>query len=741
MSVIDLVVIGTIIVTIVYFLRMRHHILLGSTRFGLLIIGLGLVTVAVSHFVEFASIHLPTTVLGERPAMAFISDLRLRYSGFITLISIGCISLGLLMNGRGLVRIVQNLRESEERFRDFAEASAEHYWQTDAQHRYDYFSSSHQESSGRSNEALIGQSIQNATDPAFQKQASWQYVLRQVNQRQPFRDVVFERQGVKPDEGIWIRVSGKPYFNDNGEFQGFRGSSTNVTKNRRAEVALHESEKNFRAITEGSPVPLLITRRGDGTILYANPQVGPVLGMLTEALKGRDINEFYVRPGERAMKVALLETEGLVADELIEMRRDDGTPISTIVSFQFINYAGEDAVLSSFQDVTDRMRLEEQLRQAQKMEAVGQLTGGVAHDFNNLMAVMVGNAEFLETFVGDDEKASRAVNAIIRAVDRGASLTHRLLAFSRQQPLSPVVVDVNDLIAGVADMFRRTLGETINLKVHGTQDQWTAMIDPHQFEDALLNLAINAKDAMPDGGMLVIETDNVTLDEAYAKQQQEVVPGDYVEVTMRDTGSGVQADDLEKVFEPFFTTKDVGEGSGLGLSMVYGFVKQSNGHVTIFSEVGEGTTVKLYLPRSSTGNASVAKLVEQKQHERGFERILVVEDDPDVREVLTDILRDQGYNVEEAEDGKAAIQMLNGDQMFDLLFSDIVLSGLMNGFELAEEAKRLRPSIKVLYTTGYAENASVHKGLLDRNTTLVRKPYRRSELLEKVRAMLDKGDA
>ena len=253
MSVIDLVIIGMIIFTILYFVQMRHRILLRSTRFGLSAVGLGLMAVAIFHLADFASIHLFPTVLGERPAMAFMNNLHLQYSGLVALISVGSISLGLLVNGRGLVRIVQNLRDSEERFRDFAEASAEHYWQTDAQHCYDYFSSSYQESSGRSNEALIGQPIENATDPAFQKQESWQYVLSQISQRQPFRDVVFERQGVKPDESVWIRVSGKPYYSDNGEFRGFRGSSTNTTENRRAEEALRESEKNFRAIAEGSP--------------------------------------------------------------------------------------------------------------------------------------------------------------------------------------------------------------------------------------------------------------------------------------------------------------------------------------------------------------------------------------------------------------------------------------------------------------------------------------------------------
>jgi CheY-like chemotaxis protein len=326
------------------------------------------------------------------------------------------------------------------------------------------------------------------------------------------------------------------------------------------------------------------------------------------------------------------------------------------------------------------------------------------------------------------------------AVDRGAALTSRLLAFSRKQPLSPVSADIAGLIRGLEDMFRRTLGETIDLRIANAPDLGLAMIDPHQFEDALLNLAINARHAMPDGGALVIETANATLDQTYAEQQQEVTPGDYVEVAVSDTGSGMPPEVLERSFEPFFTTKEVGMGSGLGLSMVYGFAKQSNGHVVIYSEVGHGTTVRLYLPRSGEAVDQEDAMAEAAKPERGSERILVVEDDPSVRGVPVKILRKQGYQVVEAEDGEAAIKLLQDDGPFDLLFTDIVLPGGMSGIEIAMEAARIQPSIKVLYTTGYAESAVIERGYLDPAATLVNKPYRRAELLEKVRTMLDSND-
>jgi CheY-like chemotaxis protein len=319
-------------------------------------------------------------------------------------------------------------------------------------------------------------------------------------------------------------------------------------------------------------------------------------------------------------------------------------------------------------------------------------------------------------------------------------LTGRLLAFSRKTTLSPVTTGVSELIGGVHDMLQRTLGETVELKVEGPPDLWPATIDPHQFELALVNLAINAKDAMPRGGTMTIETANVTLDKTFAEQHEEVIPGDYVEVAVSDTGTGMPHEVLEKVFEPFFTTKEVGEGSGLGLSMVYGFAKQSKGQITVNSEVDHGTTIKLYMPRSQEEAGESDTKDDTQEYARGSERILVVEDDPNVRKGPVKILRDQGYEVVEAGNGEEAINHLKTGQSFDLLFTDVVLPGGMTGVEIAEEAKRRQPGIKVLYATGYAENAVVHNGHLDPGVILVNKPYRRAELLGKVRAVLDSED-
>ena len=388
------------------------------------------------------------------------------------------------------------------------------------------------------------------------------------------------------------------------------------------------------------------------------------------------------------------------------------------------------------QDITEHKELEDQLRQSQKMEAVGQLTGGVAHDFNNLLAVILGNCELLEDRIGDDEEGRRQLEEIKRSVGRASSLTHRLLAFSRQQALSPVATNLNDMVAGLEELLHRTLGETIDLRVETTTDLWLATLDRHQFENVMVNLAINARDAMPAGGELTIETANTILDATDASQYEDVTPGDYVMVAVSDAGTGMPPEVLDKVFEPFFTTKGVGEGSGLGLSMVYGFVKQSGGHVKIYSEEGHGTTVKLYMPRSGDTAVEEDANEEVPEIERGAERILVVEDNESVLEISANIFRDWGYEVVEARNGDEAVDRLRDDQPFDLLFTDVVLPGARSGVDIAQEAKRLQPHIKVLYTTGYTDNAAMQKVKLDRGV-VINKPYRRAELLEQVRNMLD----
>ena len=392
------------------------------------------------------------------------------------------------------------------------------------------------------------------------------------------------------------------------------------------------------------------------------------------------------------------------------------------------------------QELAHRLRTEEALRQSQKMEAVGQLTGGIAHDFNNMLAVVVSALDLLaRKYLQDDPLAMRYVDAARNGTKRAAQLTHRLLAFSRQQPLRPEALNANRLVSGMSDLLRHALGASIQLEAVQAGGLWRTHADPNQLENAILNLAVNARDAMPDGGRLTIETGNAFLDDRYAAEQVGLLPGQYVMVAVTDTGNGMTPEVISRAFDPFFTTKEVGRGTGLGLSQVYGFVKQSGGHVKIYSEPGQGTTVKIYLPRllhaqDEDAQTSPAPLTA---HADGRETVLVVEDEAAVRAMSVDALSELGYRVLEADGAEAALRLLDAHPEIALMFADVVMPG-MNGRKLADEARRRRPDLKVLFTTGYTRNAVVHNGVLDAGVDLLGKPFTLEELGASVRAVLDK---
>jgi nitrogen-specific signal transduction histidine kinase len=394
-------------------------------------------------------------------------------------------------------------------------------------------------------------------------------------------------------------------------------------------------------------------------------------------------------------------------------------------------------------DLTERKRTEAQLVQAQKMETVGQLSGGIAHDFNNLLTVIIGNAETLNEKLRARPDLKQLSDGILAAGARGAELTKHLLAFSRRQVLQPVPIDCNELLSNLQRLLQRTLREDIEIRLELSPLLVRAMADAAQLESAVINLSLNAQDALPEGGSLVFATSIAPLDQHYRDLNPEVEPGNYVLISVTDDGIGMSQDVLQRAFEPFFTTKDVGKGSGLGLSMVYGFVKQSGGHVAIYSEPGLGTTVRLYLPMVQDGSAEPAALdsASAESGPGGSERVLVVEDDPFVRGYTVATLESLGYKVQTAANGREALTLLaEARDRFEVLFTDIVMPGGVNGWELAVRAREIAPALKVLFTSGYPMDSLLAQGRISPGETLLMKPYRKSELALRMRQVLAARD-
>ena len=392
------------------------------------------------------------------------------------------------------------------------------------------------------------------------------------------------------------------------------------------------------------------------------------------------------------------------------------------------------------ESLDSRLKTEEKLRQSQKMEAVGQLTGGIAHDFNNLLAGISGSMELMLIHIkkGRHDVLPRYAEAALDAARRAATLTHRLLAFSRHQKLDPKAVDLNQLVNGMEDLIRRSVGPGVRLDVIGAGALWTTIIDPNQLENALLNLCINARDAMPSGGRLTIETSNKWFDDR-AAAECDLPPGQYVSISVTDTGTGMPAEVVARAFDPFYTTKPIGAGTGLGLSMVYGFARQSGGQVSIYSEVGRGTTMRVYLPRHSAALPLViaVPIVTRPAESARVETILVIDDEPTVRMFVTEVLQHMGYQTIEATDGAAGLAILHSNARIDVLITDVGLPGGLNGRQVANAARLERPEVKVLFITGYAENSAINHGHLDHGMQMLTKPFTVNDLSAKVTALLD----
>lgn len=485
-----------------------------------------------------------------------------------------------------------------------------------------------------------------------------------------------------------------------------------------------------------SSLDLILIVDREGTVIDISPSAEAILGYRPEEMIGRK-GAALLHPGdlERAREEMRAARQGR-ATRNFDCRyvHRDGRIVPLTLSGAWLEL--EQRYFFIGRDMTERIALEQELRQSQKLDAIGHLTGGVAHDFNNILTVITGTIEILADAVAHSPQLAAIARMIDDAAWRGADLIQQLLAFARKQPLQPQSTDVNRLVLDTAKLLRPTLGESVEIKMTLEEDAWPAMIDPSQLGTALINLAVNARDAMPGGGKLILETGNVMLDASFATiHAEEVRPRPYVMIAVTDTGVGIPADIRDRVFEPFFTTKEVGQGTGLGLSMVYGFVKQSGGHIKIDSEEGHGTAFKLYLPRSSESVAPIERPVAAAA-EGGEETILVVEDDALVRQYVVAQLESLRYAVLAAASAREALDMIAAGRAFDLLFTDVILGSGFNGPALADEILRLRPGVKVLYTSGYTKDAMATHGRIDPGVALIHKPYRKIELARKIRAVL-----
>ena len=540
-----------------------------------------------------------------------------------------------------------------------------------------------------------------------------------------------------------VSLSVSPLRSPSGTVVGASKIARDVTERKNAEEALLESEEMARGIIE-TALDAFIQMDEDGRVIGWNPQAEAVFGWSRDEVIGKALGDLIVPERLRARHTAgvarFLQGGGsTILGKRIEMDalRRDGTEIKVELKVTALRRRSGYVFNAFVQDFPEKRALDEQLRMSQKMEAIGQLTGGVAHDFNNMLTVITGTIEILAEGVANDPKLAATVKLIDEAATRGVEMTQRLLAFARKQPLQPYSTDVNTLLVDAAKLLRQTLGEQIEIESILQDELPPVLVDASQLTTALLNLALNARDAMPYGGKLMLETCDVSLDEAYARANGEVRPGQYVMVAVSDTGRGIPAAIRDRVFDPFFTTKAPGKGTGLGLSMVYGFVKQSGGHIKIYSEEGQGTSIKIYLPQARETD-KVLELALAAPIEGGQETVLVVEDDALVRNFVTGQLKSLGYTTLVAANAAEALSLINRGATLDLLFTDVVMPGTMNGRQLAEEVVKRLPTVKVMFTSGYTQNAIVHHGRLDPDIILLPKPYRKSDLARLVRVALSR---
>ena len=644
------------------------------------------------------------------------------------------------------------IRESEQRFRLVANSAPVPMWVSRLDGNRAFVNQAYIDFLGLSYEDCLVFDWREALHPDDLQRI----LIEQVAGERSKRPFALEARYRRADgEWRWLRSESQPRWGPDGAHIGFIGVAHDITSSKQAEIELRGLNERLEAEVEARTLErdriwntsqdLLVVTAADGAWLNVNPAIDPILGWTERDVLGKT-SQWLEHPDDISRtkaELAYLAAGGKTQRFENRLRHRDG-------SYRWLSWtAAEEGghIYAVAHNVTDEKEAaetlrntEEALRQSQKMEAVGQLTGGIAHDFNNLLQGIVGSLDLVEKRLADGRlgEVQRFVNGAMTSANRAAALTHRLLAFSRRQPLDPKPVKANPLIASMEDLLRRTMGETIQLELSLSSRLWVTLCDQNQLENSILNLSINARDAMPEGGTLTIATSNATLDDTYAGAQGDVLPGDYICITVTDTGIGMTPDVAARAFDPFFTTKPTGQGTGLGLSMIYGFARQSDGHVEIQTEPNKGTTIKLFLPLYS-GEGETPISSEQSieaQPPGGGQTVLVVEDEALVRLLIVDVLNELGYTALEAADGPSGLRILQSQQRIDLLITDIGLPGL-NGRQMADAARLQRPDLKVLFMTGYAESAAIAQGILSPGMQMITKPFAMDTLTKRIRTLVE----
>lgn len=655
-------------------------------------------------------------------------------------------ALGATFAYRTTSRVIDALETEEKKFHDFAESASDWFWSQNQDLQFSSLGTGNRPETALYENAVVGRTREEfaAEDTSTEK---WRRHRADVTARRPFRNFVYDMRTISGDI-LTVSVSGVPVFDESGDFVGYRGTGSDLTPLFERDRLLEAADRRLRAVFDGMTLGVVLID-ATGAIRFLNRKAEQMFGYRQQEIVGKNVATLVPDPDHSRHDSYISEYLQKGENKIIGIGREvlarhaDGTTFPIHLGISELEMEGRRHFLGALTDLSKVKSLEAQLRHASKLEAIGQLSGGIAHDFNNLLAIILGNLELIQRDLDAEQKAYAQIGKAISAAERGAGLTRKLLDFSRQSPektdLAPV--DINQSILDLKDLLARSLTASVRLEIDLSTGLPRAKTDKEELEDALINLIVNARDAMPDGGTIIIETGRIRIDESDNQAFSSLAAGSYIQISVTDTGTGMSKTTIEKAFEPFFSTKETGKGTGLGLPMVYSFAKRSGGHVMIYSEVGLGSTVRIYLPVSDPAQSDVGRGDAEPEATDtivgGSEIILVVDDEEELTEIAAEMLKSVGYQILTCGSALEAMDILDTSNKVDLVFSDLVMPGKLNGADLRKVAKMLRPAIRFLLTSGYSGKILADDKAADLTGSLLTKPYSKTELTRAVRRALD----